>query len=198
MKNYKRMKIKCFLLTTCLLFMLHIVSAKDILQWGVRFGFDVPTNKKDFTTSLAYKRTLNYNVGLQLRVGERFFGQAGLDYHINKCQLIWKDTLSSVQHIELGYLALPIEVGFHIVETKKLSFRANAGLQYRVLVRLSKNDIGIKRKDFQQHNLDAIVSLGLDVYSFTFDVGYRKSFFHLMPTSAHYRDMFTLSLGLIF
>ena len=37
----------------------------------------------------------------------------------------------------VGYLALPIEVSFHIVELK-LSFQANAGLQYRVLVRLSK------------------------------------------------------------
>lgn len=192
------MKIKYFLLTLLLSFMSYLVSAQDIVHWGVRFGFDIPTNKKDFNSDLEYKKTLNYNVGFQVRVGERLFGQIGVDYHINKCQFIWKDTIVSVQHIELGYLAVPIEAGFHILRTEKLSFRAKAGLQYRVLVRLSKNDIGIKRKDFQQHNLDAIVSLGLDVYSFTFDVGYRKSFFHLMPTSAHYRDMFTLSLGLIF
>ncbi len=192
------MKVKCLSIITLLFLILNVASTQNMLHWGVRFGFDVPTNKKDFSNSLKYEQTLNYNVGFQLRVGNRLFGQTAVDYYINKCKFIWQDTAISKESMELSYLAIPVEAGFHIFQINKFSLRAMAGLQYRALVRLTKNDIGIEKKHFQQHNLDAIASLGVDVYSFTVDIGYRKSFFPVMPASSHYRDMFTLSLGLIF
>lgn len=177
-------------------FFFACASAQDIVKWGVKFGYDIPTNTKDFNASLAYDRTINYNVGLQLRVGERWFGQTGIEYHINKCSLLWQDT--SRQNIELGYMAIPLQAGFHIIQTEKVSFRAMLGLQYRALLRLTKNDIGVEKKHFQVHNLDFMGGLGLDVYAFTLDVGYRKTTHSIMPDSKHYRDMFVLSVGLMF
>jgi len=190
------MIIKKILLLVVCLFLLHTVFSQDLVQWGIKFGFDVPTNTKDFNADLAYKKTINYNVGLQLRVGERWFGQTGVEYHINKCSLLWQDT--SHQDMELGYLSIPLQAGFHIIQSEKVAFRAMLGVQYRALVRLSKNDIGIENNHFNIHNFDFIGGLGLDIYSFTLDFGYRKTVNPIMPNSKHYRDMFIMSVGLIF
>lgn len=190
------MNSKKILLIVTFMGTLHALFSQDLVQWGIKFGFDVPTNTKDFNTDLAYKKTINYNVGLQLRVGERWFGQTGVEYHINKCSLLWKDT--SHQDMELGYLSIPLQAGFDIIQSEKVSFRAMLGVQYRALVRLSKNDIGIENKHFNIHNFDFIGGLGLDIYSFTLDFGYRKTVNPIMPNSKHYRDMFIMSVGLIF
>ncbi len=192
------MKIKTFLLLLILLVSVAFAPAQQLLHWGIKFGLDVPANKNDFSPKFTYDKTLNYNLGFQLRIGERWFGQVGIDYHINKCSLMWKDTITSNQNLELGYLTVPLQAGFHIVQNDNVSFRIMLGFQYKVLVYLSKNDIGIDRNYFQVHNMDLMGGLGLDFYSFTFDIGYRKSLFPIVADSKHYRDMLSLSLGLNF
>jgi hypothetical protein len=71
---------------------------------------DVPTDKNDFIKNVLYKNTFNYNVGFQLRVGERLYGHAEVDYIINKCTLDYIDTTNqtTTHSIELGYLAVPL------------------------------------------------------------------------------------------
>ena len=173
-------------------------QAQDLVHWGIKFGVDIPTNKQNYSELLMYNKTINYNAGLLLRIGDRWFGQIGADYHINKCTFDWEDTLSSIQNLELGYLSFPLQAGFYIVQGDEVSFRTLLGFQYKALVYLSKNDIGIARNYFQVHNLDVSGSLGLDFYSFNFDVGYRKSLFPVVSQSKHYRDMIFISAGLVF
>ncbi|NLE62269.1 MAG: PorT family protein [Bacteroidales bacterium] len=196
------MKIRSVIFLICM-FMFVSATSQDLVRWGVKFGLDVPTNKSDFRTDIKYKKTFNYNVGFQLRVGERFYGHAEVDYIINKCTLDYLDyndtTNQNTTHsIELGYLAVPLQAGYSILQFDHFALRALLGVQYRVLVRLSKNDINLKRTDMNVHNLDFIGGLGVDIYSFTLDIGYRKSLLAVMPKSKHYRDMLTLSIGLIF
>lgn len=173
-------------------------SAQELLRWGIKFGLDIPSNQKDFTEVWTYKSTFNYNIGFQLRVGGRLYAHTGLDYHINKCKLNFIDSTTQLHSIELGYVSLPLQFGYHLVEGRNVSLRFLTGLQYRTLIRLTKNDIGLLKSNMQIHNMDLLAGLGLDLYSFTFDVGYRKSFQAIIPNSEHYRDMLTLSLGLIF
>lgn len=193
------MKVRYIIVLICLFVCVSAVS-QDLVRWGVKFGLDVPTNKNDFSKNILYKNTFNYNVGFQLRVGERLYGHAEVDYIINKCTLDYIDTTNqtTTHSIELGYLAVPLQAGYSILQFDHFAFRALLGVQYRALVRLSKNDINLKRTDMNVHNLDFIGGLGVDIYSFTLDIGYRKSLQAVMPKSKHYRDMLTLSIGLIF
>lgn len=193
------MKVRYIIVLICLFVCVSAVS-QDLVRWGVKFGLDVPTNKNDFSKNILYKNTFNYNVGFQLRVGERLYGHAEVDYIINKCTLDYIDTTNqtTTHSIELGYLAVPLQAGYSILQFDHFALRALLGVQYRALVRLSKNDINLKRTDLNVHNLDFIGGLGVDIYSFTLDIGYRKSLLAVMPKSKHYRDMLTLSIGLIF
>lgn len=193
------MKVRSIIVLICLFAYVSAVS-QDLVKWGVKFGLDVPTNKNDFSKDILYKKTFNYNVGFQLRVGERFYGHAEVDYIINKCTLDFNDSTnqSTTHSIELGYLAVPLQAGYSILQFDHFTFRALLGMQYRALVRLSKNDINLIRTDMNVHNLDFVGGLGVDIYSFTIDFGYRKSLPAIMPDSKHYRDMFTFSIGLIF
>lgn len=193
------MKVRYIIVLICLFVCVSAVS-QDLVRWGVKFGLDVPTNKNDFSKNILYKNTFNYNVGFQLRVGERLYGHAEVDYIINKCTLDYIDSTNqtTTHSIELGYLAVPLQAGYSILQFDHFALRALLGVQYRALVRLSKNDINLKRTDLNVHNLDFIGGLGVDIYSFTLDIGYRKSLLAVMPKSKHYRDMLTLSIGLIF
>ena len=192
------MKMKSQLFLSIIFVFCISTQAQELVKWGVKFGFDIPTNRQNFSNLLQYNESINYNVGFQLRVGRRIYGNVGIDYYINKCTFDWKDTINPYQIIEFSYLAIPLQAGFQIVKTKTASVRILLGLQYRVLMRLSKNDINLYRADFQIHNLDLMGGVGLDLYSFTLDVGYRKNLYPVMPASSHYRDMIALSVGLIF
>jgi hypothetical protein len=192
------MKMKHLFISLVTIFLFSSANAQQLVHWGINFGLDIPTNKNDFSPQMKYDKTLNYNIGLHLKVGNRWFGQTGLNYHINKCSFTWKDSISTFQNLELGYMTIPLQAGFYIVKTKKVSFRVMLGLQYKALVYLSKNDLGIEKNYFNVHNMDLMGGLGLDFYSFTFDLGYRKSMFAVKQDSKNFRDMLALSVGLDF
>jgi len=52
------MKIRSVIFLICM-FMYVSATSQDLVQWGVKFGLDVPTNKKDFNKDILYKKTFN-------------------------------------------------------------------------------------------------------------------------------------------
>lgn len=172
-----------------------MVEGQKLVRVGLNFGFDIGTNKKDLGENFTFDKSTNFEVGAYVRIGHSFFGQVGGGYYINKTYMS-RDSLSSA--VELGQINIPILGGYKVALGKTTYFRCMLGIQYRGLVRVSKNGIGATKDTFNKNNMDVIGGIGFDVSVITLDVSYRKAIIPLVDGSKHYQDVVNLSIGFLF
>ena len=165
-----------------------------LVQVGLQFGLDVPLNKKPLGLNFTMDKSTNFEVGAHVRIGKQFFGQVGAGYYVNKTFLNL-DTLQSA--VELGQINVPILAGFRHALGKTTYFRCMLGIQYRGLVRVSKNILEIDRNTFNKNNMDFIGGIGFDVSIITLDVSYRKAVVPLVKDSKNYQDVVNFSVGFL-
>jgi hypothetical protein len=172
-----------------------MAQAQKLVSGGLRFGVEAPTNRKPLGEGFTCDKTVNFEIGVYVRVGRRFFGQMGGNYFINKTWLT-RDTLTSA--VEFGQINVPLWAGWRNPIGKTTFFRAMLGLQYRGLVRVSPNGVGVDRATFNSNNMDIMGGIGFDISIITLDVYYRKACIPLVAGSAYYQDGVHFSVGFLF
>ena len=169
-------------------------QGQNLVQVGLQFGLDVALNKKPLGENFTMSKSTNFEIGAHVRIGKNFFGQIGIGYYINKTMLSL-DTLRS--DVELGQINVPILAGYRYALGKSTFIRATLGIQYRGLVRVSKNILDVNRNTFNISNMDIIAGVGIDVSVLTVDVSYRKAVKPLVDGSKNYQDVINISVGFL-
>jgi hypothetical protein len=190
MKNILRKITLLILFATISIF----AQGQNLVQVGIQFGLDVPLNKKPLGENFTMSKSTNFEIGAHVRIGTNFFGQVGIGYYINKTNL----TLDSLRSdVELGHINVPMLAGYRHKLGKSTFIRATLGIQYRGLVRVSKNILDVDRNTFNKNNMDVIAGIGIDVSVLTVDVSYRKAIKPLVNGSKNYQDVVNISVGFL-
>jgi hypothetical protein len=127
-----------------------------------------------------FKSRVGFQLGGYVRIGQRWYLQPGAFYHniglkLTATEAADFDSFDSQIHT----LLVPVLVGFDIIESEFLVFRANAGGGANVRLSVDEND-QITKDDVKSLSWSALFGLGLDISFITADLGYQlglSSFF---------------------
>lgn len=190
--------MKKVFISILIIFLCFSVNAQRLVRVGIDVAFDIPLHQKTFSTNFAINKSINYEFGAFVRVGKTFYGQVGFNYYINKL-MINNVLIDSSSAIEIGQINLPILFVYGYKFSKKKMLRVNLGVQYRGVVRLTKNIIRFDKSQINIHNMDVLLGMGIDISNFSFDISYKKSVkpLAIQKNSEYYQDMLALSFGVI-
>lgn len=124
---------------------------------------------------IEYKANVGWQLGADLRIGDRLFVQPGA--HFGRSSTAYKamsnDTLLFENDVVRTNLKLNALVGYRIIDSYQFDLRFMAGPTYDVLLSVdSRNDrIGYNKGDFRSGSLNFDAALGFDMGVFTVQPG---------------------------
>ncbi|MFN3876397.1 MAG: outer membrane beta-barrel protein [Flavobacteriales bacterium] len=116
---------------------------------------------------IEYKANIGWQLGADLRMGDRFFFQPGA--HFGRSSTAYKainnDTLLFENDLVRTNLRLNALAGYRIIDSYQFDLRFMAGPTYDVLLSVdNRNDrIGYNRGDFRRGSLNLDAALGFDM-----------------------------------
>lgn len=124
---------------------------------------------------IEYKANVGWQLGADLRIGDRLFVQPGA--HFGRSSTAYKamnsDTLLFENDLVRTNLKLNALVGYRIIDSYQFDLRFMAGPTYDVLLSVDNRDdrIGYNKGDFRNGSLNFDAALGLDMGLFTVQPG---------------------------
>ena len=117
---------------------------------------------------------VGWQIGGYLRYGKRFYIQPGIFWHYMSTE-----TSSDVNDIKfdtkISAIQVPVCIGFNIVDSSALVFRAFAGAAVSFVTSVDDNDFIVK-DDINSTQWLGRIGVGLDFTMFTVDLGYDYGF----------------------
>jgi hypothetical protein len=117
---------------------------------------------------------VGWQIGGYLRYGKRFYIQPGIFWHYMSTE-----TTSDVNDLKvdnkISTIQVPVCIGFNIVDSSALVFRAFAGAAVSFLTSVDEGDY-IKKDDINSTQWLGRIGVGLDFTMFTVDLGYDYGF----------------------
>lgn len=150
------------------------VSAAAQFQFNPQAGINFQ-NITNPGPGLEYKANVGWQLGADLRFGDRLFFQPGAHFGRSSTayKLVNNDTLQYENDLVRTNLKLNALVGYRIIDSYQFDLRFMIGPTYDVLLSVdNRNDaIGYNRGDYRKGSLNLDAALGFDMGLFTVQPG---------------------------
>lgn len=148
---------------------LQLTAHAQDMEFGVKAGalYNMPSYGNQLVSNAASKFGLQ--AGVFVRNAQKLYVQTGVAFSTFKSAYL----LEQKNHEPTFYqLNIPIQVGYRIVESDRLSLRASLGPQ--INYNLKKND-ATGTASFKSFTADGVANIGIDIKQFTIDLSYNHS-----------------------
>jgi hypothetical protein len=138
------------------------------------------TQLNEVPEGFSNKVDLGLQAGLDVRMGKRFFLQPGVFYKANTVALIDSSQFSLGDNAVVAqYMKFKLLGGTHLVNKEGFRLRLNAGPTFNYLLNVKSENENIsllEKDDFKSTQVNFEAGAGLDIWFFTFDLGYNMAF----------------------
>ena len=173
------------------------VTRAQLVHWGLSAGTHLPFHTEIENADFHSLEKNNFNFGLQLKVGHRLHGQTGILYFVNNHNMT-ETKLDSTTDLQANYLGIPLQVGLNLINGEEFKLRITGGIEYRMLVWVSPNDLEIKKSDLTTNNADMFGGAGISLGKFTFDVLCKHPFTPVLKDAEKSKISCWLNMGFFF
>src|SRR5688572_21257665 len=129
---------------------------------------------------LESKARVGWLVGVNLRIGDQFYFEPGLQYVLLNSELRSTsgpliDT-AVLGNTDMNILRIPMMVGVRMLSNEDkdnpLNLNVHFGLDFGIITSFYQSDKSLTSDDFKNPILGAIIGAGIDFLSFTFNIDY--------------------------
>lgn len=182
------------------------ITAQAQLQVNPQIGLtyqNITANEPGVTT----KANAGFQIGLDFRIGERFYFQPGLHFarNVTALTLDYPDTTIIQYNIVRSFVKMKALVGYNLLQTHTVKLRAIAGPTYDVLLSVDHtgDPISFSEDDYAKGSFNIDGGLGVDILFLTAETGVSYGLTHTLKDSSTLSSdakYFTwyLTLGVVF
>ncbi|MBO4403313.1 MAG: outer membrane beta-barrel protein [Bacteroidales bacterium] len=179
------------------LFLMPALSYGQLVRWGLYAGTQLPFHTEAVGNNINYLENANFNVGAQLKLDLRLHCQTGIGCSVHS-QSVRRTDLDTAADLRSNYINIPLLAGFNLIDQDAFKLRITGGVEYRMLVWVSPNDLSLQKSDFNLHNGNLIGGVGLNLNRLSLDVQCRHPFTSVMKEVDKENLSFWLAVGFFF
>ncbi|MBK8614137.1 MAG: hypothetical protein IPN85_11800 [Flavobacteriales bacterium] len=157
-----------------LLFSVIIMPFATMAQFAVNPQLGITMQKlTDAPEGAEYKAALGAMIGLDMRIGDRFYFQPGGFFERNSTVVSVGDSLVVEDNLVRSNLKLKALVGYNLIDGDGFRLRFNTGPTYDVLLSVDDKDDKIEwnKDDFNSGSFNWNAGLGADITIITLETG---------------------------
>lgn len=157
-----------------LLFSVIIMPFATMAQFAVNPQLGITMQKlTDAPEGAEYKAALGAMIGLDMRIGDRFYFQPGGFFERNSTVVSVGDSLVVEDNLVRSNLKLKALVGYNLIDGDGFRLRFNTGPTYDVLLSVDDKDDKIEwnKDDFNSGSFNWNAGLGADITLITLETG---------------------------
>ena len=150
-------------------------AASAQFQMNPQLGINACKLAGDDVPGLEYKAKIGWQLGIDFRVGDRFYLQPGV--HFVRTATAVKYTYSDTAVLEDDLIRTSVKakllVGYNLIHDETFKLRLNAGPTYDVLLSVDSKDeeIEFNKDDYNGGSFNMDAGLGLDIWIVTVETG---------------------------
>ena len=144
-------------------------------QMNPQLGINACKLAGDDTPGLEYKAKVGWQLGIDFRIGDRFYLQPGV--HLVRTATAVKYTFSDTAVLEDDLIRTSVKakllVGYNLIHDETFKLRLNAGPTYDVLLSVDNKDedIAFDEENYNAGSFNMDAGLGLDIWIVTVETG---------------------------
>jgi hypothetical protein len=141
------------------------------IQFNPQLGLTLQT-MTDAPADVAYKGAVGWQLGADVRFGDRSYFQPGI--FLNRNATVFSsssNTFTFEEDVVRTNLRLRAMLGYRIIDSYQFDLRFAFGPSYDVLMGVNRGDLGFSRNDFNNGSFNLDAGLGFDMGYFTMEPG---------------------------